>query len=265
MLKRIISAIVMILVFVPLLVAGGRAFSVAVGVLALLACKEMIDLQKSHSKIPNAVVLMAMASLLFLVFYEYEARVLSYGISHRVLAIMLLAFLLPTLVSYQKGEYETSDAFYLIGVVILLGISFNSIIILRNMNINHLIYLFMITISTDTFAFIVGKLIGKHKLLPKVSPNKTIEGALGGTIMGTALPAIYYYYFISPNNLILTIIMTLFISVISQIGDLIFSKIKRENEVKDFSNLIPGHGGILDRFDSTVFAVLAYVLMLRFI
>lgn len=265
MLKRILSAIVMLIIFVPLLIAGGRPFSIAVGVLALLACKEMIDLKKSHSKIPNGIVLASMFALLFLVFYEYESRALSYGISHRVLIIMLVTFLVPTLFSYKTGEYETKDAFYMLGVVIFLGITFNSVIILRNIDLNHLLYLFSIAVCTDTFAFFVGSLLGRHKLAPRVSPNKSWEGFFGGALMGTIIPTIFYYYFISATNIWGVLFMSFLISILAQVGDLLFSKIKRENEIKDYSNLIPGHGGVLDRLDSSIFVVLGYVLMMVFI
>ena len=118
---------------------------------------------------------------------------------------------------------------------------------------------------TDTFAFIVGSLIGKHKLAPTISPNKTIEGTLGGLIMGSVIPTIYYYFCINTSSIFLIFIISLILSFVAQLGDLFFSKVKRENEIKDFSNLIPGHGGILDRFDSMIFVILAYILLLNFL
>ena len=135
-------------------------------------------------------------------------------------------------------------------------------IVLRNMNVYILIYLFGITIITDTFALITGLIFGHHKLAPEISPKKTWEGFLGGAIVGTIIPSIFYYFFISGDNIIGTIIMTLVISIVAQLGDLIFSKIKRENNMKDFSDLIQGHGGILDRLDSTIFAINTYVLII---
>ena len=262
MLKRVISAIVMLLIFIPLLIAGGRAFYLAVGIIALLAFKEMIDLKESHSKIPSGLVLGAMLALLVLVFRDAENSVLSYGISTRLFALLILIFLIPTLFSYKKGEYNTRDAFYLLGVILFLGTAFNAMIVLRNMNLYILVYLFGITILTDTFALLIGMAFGRHKLAPEISPKKTWEGFLGGAIFGTIIPSIFYYYFISPENIIETIVMTLVISVVAQLGDLIFGKIKRENNIKDFSDLIPEHGGILDRLDSTIFAIITYVLII---
>ena len=265
MLKRIISAAVMLIVLVPILIAGGRAFYLAVGIIALLALKEILDLKKSHSKIPSGVILMAMAALIFLVFYEYNVDIFSYGLNHLFFALILILFLIPTLFSYKNGEYNTKDAFYLIGVIILLGTAFNAIIVFRNMNLYYLVYLFLVTIMTDTFALVFGMLFGHHPLAPLISPKKTIEGAIGGLVMGSIIPSLFYYYFISPIPFYIILIISLLLSFVSQLGDLLFSKIKRENEIKDFSNLIPGHGGILDRFDSIIFVVLAYVLLIQFI
>lgn len=265
MLKRILSAIVMLLIFIPILIAGGRAFFIAVGVIALLAFKEFLDLHKSHSKIPPAVTLMSILVLLFLVFYEYDAHVLSYGISHLVFALMLILFLLPTLFSYKNSEYKTQDAFYLMGVILLLGTAFNALIVLRNIDLNHIFYLFLVTIMTDTFAFFVGSMIGRHPLAPTISPKKTVEGAIGGLLMGTIISTIFYYYFIETSPIWLLLLISFILSFVSMLGDLVFSKIKRENEIKDFSNLIPGHGGILDRFDSIIFVILAYILLIQFL
>lgn len=265
MLKRILSAIVMLLILIPVLLAGGKVFFLAVALISLLAYKEFLDLRKSHSKIPSGIVLIAALFLIFLVFYEYEAQMINYGVNHLVFALMLLLFLLPTLFPYKNSEYRTQDAFYLIGILILLGTAFNSIIVLRNMDLHHLIYIFLVTVMTDTFALIVGMLIGKHPLAPVISPKKTVEGAIGGLIMGTIIPTIYYYYFMGREAIWFLLLMSFILSFISQLGDLFFSKIKRENEIKDFSNLIPGHGGILDRFDSVICVVLAYILLLQFI
>ena len=123
-----------------------------------------------------------------------------------------------------------------------------------------------ITTITDTFALVTGMLIGKRKLAPTISPKKTIEGSIGGSLMGTIVASAYYITVINPSNsLVLVILATCFLTVVGQLGDLAFSFIKREYGKKDFSNLIPGHGGILDRLDSLIFVVLAFVLLLGII
>jgi phosphatidate cytidylyltransferase len=111
---------------------------------------------------------------------------------------------------------------------------------------------YIIAFGTDTCAYFSGKMLGKHKLYPEVSPNKTIEGAIGGIIGCTILSLVYFYY-LRINKYIYIIIFSVSASVFSQAGDLAASKIKRENNIKDFGRLLPGHGGILDRFDSVLF------------
>ena len=124
------------------------------------------------------------------------------------------------------------------------------------------LYIYFYFYHDRYFALITGKLVGKHKLVPKISPNKTIEGLLGGVIMGTFIASSFYHVFINPTiSLVMVILITTALSIVGQIGDLVFSMIKRYYNKKDFSNLIPGHGGILDRFDSIIFIALAFILV----
>jgi phosphatidate cytidylyltransferase len=136
-------------------------------------------------------------------------------------------------------------------------------ILISDSNINYLIYLVLITTITDSFAYFTGYLIGQHKLCEKISPNKTIEGAIGGVLIGTIIPTLFYLYLIDSNiNILLIVVITFVLSIIGQLGDLFFSSVKRHYNIKDFSNLIPGHGGILDRLDSLIFVVITFVLFI---
>jgi len=117
---------------------------------------------------------------------------------------------------------------------------------------------------TDTFAYFGGYFIGKHKLCPSISPNKTIEGAIVGTLVGVMVSTLFYLFVINNSiNIAILIGITLVLSLVGQLGDLFFSSIKRYYKVKDFSNLIPGHGGILDRLDSIIFVILTYILFMN--
>ena len=124
--------------------------------------------------------------------------------------------------------------------------------------------LFFVSFGTDTFAYIGGKLMGKNKLTPLISPNKTIEGSLCGLLGGTALGMAYTLYFSnhpnhslypnSPPNWMIALLGCLFASGCSQVGDLFESLTKRHSGVKDSGRLLPGHGGVLDRVDGLLFA-----------
>ena len=169
---------------------------------------------------------------------------------------------MPT-VFYKNNEYEMQDAIYLLGIILFLGLSFNIFLIIRLRNIKIFGFLILIPTLNDIFAYLIGSKFGKHKMCEKISPHKTWEGSLGGLLVGT-IGSIVYYYFLIGNINLKVIAITIILSVAGQIGDLVMSKIKRENEIKDFSNLMPGHGGMLDRLDSTIFVFMTYMFLMIF-
>jgi len=133
------------------------------------------------------------------------------------------------------------------------------------MNKVILVWLILIACSTDIFALVGGMLIGKHKLT-SISPKKTIEGSVVGLIVATIVGSFFYYMAIDSTIQIgLLIAMVAVLSIAGQIGDLFFSLIKRENDTKDYSHIIPGHGGVLDRIDSILFILLTYLVFTIFI
>ena len=121
---------------------------------------------------------------------------------------------------------------------------------------------------TDIFAYFTGMLIGKHKLIPEVSPKKTVEGSIGGIAFCTLAFIAYAYivkiFFNTELNVLFLAISAIIVSVISQMGDLIMSLIKREYGIKDYGKLFPGHGGVLDRFDSILAVTLGVSLLCMF-
>jgi phosphatidate cytidylyltransferase len=110
----------------------------------------------------------------------------------------------------------------------------------------------IVAFGTDVFAYFTGYLFGKHKLCPAISPKKTVEGAVGG-LLGSVLLTFAFFYFFSPDLILHGLWIGLLGSIFSQVGDLVASMFKRKLGVKDYGTLIPGHGGILDRFDSVLF------------
>ena len=152
----------------------------------------------------------------------------------------------------------------MLGAIYLIGFLFNLIIVINNINVYLLVYLLSVPIFTDTFAYLIGCLIGSHKMAPKISPKKSWEGAIAGLIGGTAISTIIYSNLVDEFSL-KVVMISIILSIVGQIGDLVFSKIKRENDIKDFSNIMPGHGGVLDRLDSISFVIFVYVILIWFL
>ena len=260
--KRVGSAIVMIAIFVPLLLLGGVFFAFLVTLLALGAMYEMMKLRDDKKKIPSIIKVLTYFMIIFTFLLTYRENIYSYNLDYRLISFIMFVFILPILFGEKKLDYNIKDALYLVGTLLFILISFNLIVVIRNYDLNYLIYLLLITVFTDTFAYITGKYIGKTKLAPSISPNKTMEGLVGGLLMGTFVPTVFYVTVINPSiSLVVIVFITLFLSLVGQLGDLVFSSIKRTYNVKVFSNLIPGHGGILDRFDSLIFVVLAFIII----
>ena len=258
--KRIISAIVALAIVVPLVIIGHKPFIIGIGLLSVLGLKELIELKKHHKKIPDLMVIISYVCLLLLVYSEFDGYSIMFGLTYRGLGITMLALLIPT-VLYKNDKYTAKDAFYMIASVVFLGLAFNGLILIRVLSVWKFVYMILITTMTDMFAMFMGMLVGKHKLIPHVSPNKTVEGSVLGTLIATIIATSFYYMMVSNSNIIKIILVTIFLSIIGQFGDLLFSKIKRENDIKDFSQIMPGHGGILDRLDSLIFVTLAYLIL----
>jgi len=256
---RVISAAIALAIIIPLLLIGGYPFAIGVGIISILAYKEILDLKKSHKEIPSLIKCFGLISLLYIILGDYNISSINI-ISYPKVILPIILLLIPT-VLYKKDKYNTKDAFYLVGAIYLIGVFFNLLISLRNINGYVLLYLLSITILTDTFAYLIGRLIGEHKMSPTISPNKSWEGAVAGLIGGSSVSIIIYANLVGNLNL-KVVIVTIILSIIGQIGDLVYSKIKRENGIKDFSNIMPGHGGILDRIDSLSFVVFTYVILL---
>lgn len=260
--ERIISAAVILLVFVPILLVGELPFAIFMSVLSILGLYELLKARESKKEFPILLKLFAFVMVFCFSMYNYDSLEFQFNFDYRVMAFILFLFLSPLVFINNSKKYSVNDALFLISALLFIGLSFNLIIILRNFELTYIIYLLLITTLTDTFALFTGKLVGRHKLCPAISPNKTIEGLVGGVIMGVFAACAFYYTVINPDvSLLLLVGITLILSLVGQLGDLVFSFIKRYFDVKDFSNLIPGHGGILDRFDSLIFVVFAFVIL----
>ena len=153
----------------------------------------------------------------------------------------------------------------IIFVTAYIFVGFYSLYMLRSLSLFHVGYLLLTIWFTDSFAYIGGMKFGKNKLSPHISPNKSIEGSVIGSLSSIIIAVVFYFTTNIFTNLIIAIVITLVISIIGQFGDLIESAYKREYGVKDSSNLLPGHGGIFDRFDSVILSAPCLVLLLNLV
>ena len=264
--KRIISAIIALAIVIPLIVVGGVSFNIGVYIISLVALKELLDTKASKKQIPIFIQLIAYIFMTIILISNSKDISNVFTLDYRILAALFMAFLIPTVFYHERSKYSINDAFFLIGSLLFLGISMSLLILVRSINLNLLIFLLLIPMATDIFAYVTVMLIGKHKLLEEISPKKTIEGMVGGTLMGVFIGAMFHHTVIDPTfSKIEILLICTFLSLLGQYGDLVFSAIKRYFGKKDFSNLMPGHGGILDRLDSIIFVLLGFMFFINII
>ena len=255
--ERTFSAIVLLIVLIFCMSISSKLFAVAMLVVGILGFNEFFDIKYNKERSLMTVRILGIVSLGLLilnkVFYSLELNVL--------ILLPLIILSMPIVFYNDNKRYNINDCLYIIGIVYFLGLSFGNIVFLRDTAIAKCIYIFIIAFITDTYAYLGGSLVGRHKLT-SISPKKTIEGSIIGTIMGTLVGTVYYYNVVGGFTVFQVVMLSLFLTIISELGDLLFSSIKRYFEKKDYSNLIPGHGGILDRFDSVIYVSLALSLVL---
>lgn len=207
-----------------------------------------------------ASVLIARAG--FTTQWFFWLQVLFGGVSGALLLFLLSGMIFAT-GSKPPPELFTSHSRLVWGIVYigllypyvyLLGSSYNDLPVLHTVGGDWLLFLFGILWVGDTAAMGVGRWLGKHKLAPAVSPNKTVEGFIGGVVGAIIIAIIMYYWKFQQLEFHHMLIMAVGCSVFGQLGDLVESMWKRSIGIKDSSSIIPGHGGILDRFDSLLFA-----------
>lgn len=236
--KRYIGSLIIIPIIISLIL-GGIFLKVVMFTITILSLIEFSNAFMKKNLRINKCLLIFFVIIYYILGIEYI----------NILLLLFLLVLLCFLLDHKKHIIDISLSFISIFYIV---IPFSFIFILGEIN-NYLPWIiFLCAWTTDTMAYIIGKNFGKHKLIESISPNKTIEGFVGGVI--SCIIVIVFYGTIFMNKLDIPVVNLIFLSLIigimGQIGDLIASSIKRFVDIKDFSNLIPGHGGILDRFDS---------------
>lgn len=259
--KRVIGAFALLVILIGALKLSSYVFGLLMMIVAMLGFYELINLRyKERAKDIEFVSLLGYTALGFItlndVFYNVNISV--------AILYPMIGLTIPILFYNDSKKYNINDALYIFGIVLFLGFSFQTIASLAYTDIFKCIYIFILAFITDTYAYIGGKLIGKTKLT-SISPKKTVEGTIVGSLMGIIVGVVYYNCVIGDLELFHLIILSTILVFLGEIGDLVFSSIKRYYNKKDFSNLILGHGGVLDRFDSVIFVALGMTLFLTLI
>jgi phosphatidate cytidylyltransferase len=196
----------------------------------------------------------------------YALVILGEGL-HMYMLWFFAVVLLSLLYLFKIEERQLADCMAtILGVFYVVFFSFH-VVLIDQTGLGHLLWLVILTaFGTDIMAYFTGFFLGKHKLCPNISPKKTIEGAIGG-IAGSVILCVLFGYLISKEPMIHFILIGFFGSIFAQAGDLTASIFKRKMGIKDYGSLIPGHGGVLDRFDSVLFTapfVYYYIMLVIF-
>lgn len=277
MITRIITGALLVVALAALCIFSGTlAFPIVMGVLALMGIHEMLGCLRLRKNFVISLSLYAMAVIMTILSCTTENPAFLIVEYCSVLFIVLLLLFASAVFSGGSLGVDKVCISFTTSVYILTG--FLSLTLLRYLTIEangEMVeigkYLFLLAFLcpwvTDTFAYFTGMFFGRHKLIPEVSPKKTIEGSVGGTLFCIGFTSLYGYLANAhfANGLLPPVyvfaILGLFIAIVSQIGDLIFSLIKRKYGIKDYGFIFPGHGGVLDRFDSII-AVSPLVLIM---
>lgn len=265
---RTITAICMAVIMIPILIWGHHfhIFDAFGLLLTLCAAYEFRRMFQKAKVLPKWIDVL---SVLFAGGFYVLLLGVSLSLVSWTLAIALALAMLVVLagIFVFVPDFLGQDFANVVLTIVFASIGFYALATLRSMSIHWILYLLIDAMVTDMFAYFIGIKFGKHKLIPLVSPKKSVEGAIGGLVIGSAFASVYgivLNVFGINFPWILVILISLSLSVVSQVGDLVFSKFKRSYGIKDFSNLFPGHGGVLDRFDSSIIgamALLAIVLL----
>jgi phosphatidate cytidylyltransferase len=270
--KRIIVAAIGIPLGIIVIYFGGLVFNIVIYIISAIALWEFYKLAEKKgyptdfalgiglgfATIGPYTIFMLDGTLLEDMFY-YEL------LKGAVFVYVLCFLLVPFYFLFSKKENYLAGIGVVFAGFFYISLPFFCLVILRDLDNGF--YWTILTFATiwicDSAAYFIGKKFGKHKLMSVVSPKKTIEGAIAGFIAALIFFIFASNYLINEISLTTSIVLGVVIGIFGQIGDLIESKIKRDVGAKDSSNLIPGHGGILDRFDSIIFVVPFVLIILN--
>ncbi|MGF6376210.1 phosphatidate cytidylyltransferase [Clostridiales Family XIII bacterium PM5-7] len=255
---RVLSGLCMV-PLLGLVYLGGYWITALCILVAIVGVREFfngfraMDIHPSDAIAYGAILLLYVLNYLWPMEHEY------------IIAWLVASVMASSIYIFKINERKLEDAMAtMLGIIYVVFFSFHVTLVAQTGVYSILIWLVLLSaFATDIFAYFSGYLFGKHKLCPNLSPKKTIEGAVGGTL-GSVICCGLFGYFVMPELFIHCMVIGLVGAVLSQCGDLTASAYKRKMGIKDYGNLIPGHGGIMDRFDSVLFTapVVYYYIIL---
>ncbi|SHF52359.1 phosphatidate cytidylyltransferase [Ornithinibacillus halophilus] len=250
--QRILTAVLALIIFIPLVIYGNWPFQLFIYIIATIG---LLELLKMH-KVPLFSFPSILATILLWVMLVPATDLTS--VAERMNTaeiIMVFVLLLLAYTVLVKNKFSFDDAGFLLLAVLYVGMGFYYFLETRSVEngLATIFYVLLVVWATDTGAYFSGRALGKNKLWPEISPNKTIEGAIGGIVLATIVGVVFHLIFPLNQPIYIIVAVSILGSIFGQIGDLVESAYKRFYDVKDSGNILPGHGGILDRFDSLLF------------
>jgi phosphatidate cytidylyltransferase len=254
--QRILTGIIAGILFFSVLFYGGAAYMGLLLLLALIGFDEFVRM----ARIPRFSVASMIGHLLILLWFGYGFDYLSIPAGERetfligLLWFAVALWLLLTVTTKNKLPLKQVSSLFLAAFYIAVGFYYIAETRLIENGLEWTFFIFLCTWASDTGAYFTGRWMGKRKLWPSISPNKTIEGSLGGILWSIVIGLAFAFSMPELVSLLKAIVLSVVIAVVGQIGDLVESAYKRHYDTKDSGVLLPGHGGILDRTDSWILA-----------
>lgn len=262
---RLLSGIVLVIIAFATIFLGGDVLFATLLTISLIGVSELYKVVKIEKAPLGIVGYIGVVAYYFLIRAQKKEDLMMFAIILLILVMAVYVFAFPKYVS----EQVMTAYFGVFYVAIMLSYIYQTRLLKDGLFLVGLV--FLCSWGCDTCAYCVGMLIGKHKMSPKLSPKKSVEGAIGGVVGAALLTVIYGMIFknamgVTTQHVWIMAAISAVGALISMVGDLTASAIKRNYEIKDYGKLIPGHGGILDRFDSVIFtAPMIYFLAANFI
>jgi phosphatidate cytidylyltransferase len=271
--KRVLFSVIAAPAGIVAIYLGGPVLATLLSVIAALSAWEFCRMARASGAQPfDAAAIVASASVPLIV-YGVRLRLIAPTLTHVVIAI--LAVVAATV--FRRGidgrpmlaaATTVLCVIYVSLIAYVFDLRFNDYVVSALGGTVLAMFPILLTWATDVGAYVFGRMFGAHKLMPSVSPGKTIEGAAGGLLLAVVIGWLYVRYVLHPYAQLAlmplaTIVFAACVSAVAQIGDLAESLLKREAGIKDSSAIIPGHGGVLDRFDSLLFVLPVAALLLH--